>query len=86
MPNLWPLEIANVLSLAVRKRQPRISAHDHAEFLAFLQTASSIQIDGSTTELAWGPIMTLADLHKLTIYDAAYLELAIRLKVELCHS
>ena|ERR1035437_10381392 len=82
VPNLWPLEVANVLSLAMRKRQPRLTADKRAKFLEFLQSAA-IEVDTLTSEYAWGPIMALADRHELTIYDAAYLELALRLDVEL---
>lgn len=35
---------------------------------------------------AWGPTAKLAETHKLTAYDAAYLELAIRLDLPLATS
>lgn len=37
-----------------------------------------IQIDTETDQQAWGATLDLAALHNLTIYDAAYLELAVR--------
>lgn len=38
----------------------------------------SIQIDADTDRQAWGATLRLAARHQLTIYDAAYLELALR--------
>jgi hypothetical protein len=37
-----------------------------------------IRLDAETDQQAWGPTALLAEKHRLTIYDAAYLELAIR--------
>jgi predicted nucleic acid-binding protein len=37
-----------------------------------------IQVDPETNRHAWGATMRLAERHKLTVYDAAYLELAQR--------
>ena len=46
-------------------------------FLAFLHTLP-IQIDNKTTQQAMSDILTLARKLRLSSYDAAYLELAIR--------
>jgi predicted nucleic acid-binding protein len=40
-----------------------------------------IAVDTRTPALAFDPILALARSHKLTAYDAAYLELAMRLGV-----
>jgi predicted nucleic acid-binding protein len=37
-----------------------------------------IQIDGETDARAWGETLSLAERHRLTLYDATYLELALR--------
>jgi predicted nucleic acid-binding protein len=37
-----------------------------------------IQIDPETDRQAWGATARLAERHRLTLYDAAYLELALR--------
>jgi predicted nucleic acid-binding protein len=37
-----------------------------------------IQVDLSTHEHAWSATVRLAERHGLTVYDAAYLELAMR--------
>ena len=37
-----------------------------------------IQVDLQTDQQAWTATLRLADRHQLTLYDAAYLELALR--------
>jgi predicted nucleic acid-binding protein len=76
----WPLEVANSLTVAIRRN--RISADQRAEFLANLARLD-IATDAHTNEHAWSAALHLADLYNLTVYDAAYLELAQRLRVPL---
>jgi predicted nucleic acid-binding protein len=71
----WPLEVANGLIFAVRRG--RIDADFRDAALRDL-AALPIALDAETAGQAWGDTLRLADAHKLTIYDAAYLELAIR--------
>lgn len=75
VPALWPLEVANVLLVGERRR--RITLADSARFLAILGTFP-IAVDDETTARAWVETIHLARAHKLSSYDAAYLELAIR--------
>jgi predicted nucleic acid-binding protein len=75
VPALWPLEVANVLLVGERRR--RITPADTARFLAILGTFP-IAVDDETTARAWAETIHLARTHKLSSYDAAYLELAIR--------
>lgn len=83
VPQLWYLEIANVLSVAMRKRtQARITEPQRSQFLGMLASAP-IHVDLQTHQYAWGTILNLADKHKLSTHDAAYLELAMRLGVPL---
>jgi predicted nucleic acid-binding protein len=75
VPALWRLEVGNVLLMA--ERQGRISrAHRLAALAALRQLP--ISIDPETADHAWGAAMELAATHALTLYDAAYLELALR--------
>jgi predicted nucleic acid-binding protein len=37
-----------------------------------------IQVDAETDQHAWGATLHLAERYQLTLYDAAYLELALR--------
>ncbi len=39
--------------------------------------------DTETAAHVWGRTLLLADLHRLTVYDATYLELALRLSLPL---
>lgn len=80
VPATWPIEVANVLALAERRR--RISSADSASFLAKLQ-AAGIEVDRETPLRAFTQILDLARRERLTAYDAAYLELAMRLGVPL---
>jgi predicted nucleic acid-binding protein len=70
VPNLWHLEVANVLIQAERRGQ--ISTR--LELLANLP----IITDTETSPRAFREILTLARSQTLTTYDASYLELAIR--------
>jgi predicted nucleic acid-binding protein len=75
VPALWHLELGNVLLGARRKN--RI---DQAGIEKFLSTLSvyDIQVDDETMTRAWSKTLALADSFSLTVYDAAYLELALR--------
>ena len=80
VPARWFWEIANVLAMAQRKG--RALASDIAISLDLL-SALPIEIDAASAARAWRETLSLARTNKLTIYDAAYLELAIRSGLEL---
>ena len=75
VPGLWRLEIANVLEMGVRRGR-----HDAAfrEMTLADLALLSTQVDPHTNDQAWGATIRLAERHRLTVYDAAYLELALR--------
>lgn len=75
VPSLWPLEIANILEMGVRRGRHNAAFRDAT--LADLQWLP-IHIDPETERYAWGATLKLAERHGLTLYDAAYLELAQR--------
>ncbi len=75
VPALWPLEVANVLTLA--ERHKRITVVQTSTFLRFLQDLP-IHIDQQTAHRAFDGILNIARAQRLTAYDAAYLELAVR--------
>jgi predicted nucleic acid-binding protein len=75
VPGLWHLELGNVLLQA--ERRGRISSGDLALRLTLIADLP-IVIDPETTGRAWREILSLARTEALTVYDAAYLELAIR--------
>lgn len=80
VPSLWPLEVANVL--IVGERRSRITSAEAGRFIAIL-SAFPITVDDQTVAHAWSDTMHLARAHSLSAYDAAYLELAIRLGLPL---
>lgn len=71
----WPLEVANALLMAVRRG--RIDERFRDSSLRDLATLP-ITLDPETGARAWREITGFADRYRLTIYDAAYLELAHR--------
>jgi predicted nucleic acid-binding protein len=75
VPALWRLEVGNSLTVAVRRG--RIDADFRRAALADLALLD-ITTDQHTDVHAWGESLILADRHRLTLYDAAYLELAQR--------
>ncbi len=80
VPSLWPVEVGNVLLAATRRN--RIRVDDWREIRASLE-ALPIEIDPVTTSRAWGASLELARTHQLSVYDAMYLELAMRLQLPL---
>jgi predicted nucleic acid-binding protein len=75
VPALWRLEVANVLEMS--RRRGRHDADFRDATLTDLEHLP-IQVDGETDGQAWGETLALAERHRLTLYDAAYLELALR--------
>lgn len=80
VPSLWPLEVANVLLVAERRR--RCSEAEAVRFIELLESLP-IVVDDDTARRALHGTYQLAREHALTAYDAAYLELAMRLGVPL---
>jgi predicted nucleic acid-binding protein len=72
VPGLWWYELRNVLVIA--ERRGRLTEHRTTEFLSRIAQLP-IVLEQSPDEAA---VLALARRHRLTIYDAAYLELAIR--------
>ena len=80
VPSIWRLEVANALRMAVRRK--RCSAAELSAALADLLDLP-IEDDRETAAHAWTTTLELALDHSLTMYDAAYLELALRLTLPL---
>lgn len=77
VPNLWTLEVGN--SLLVAEKRKRI---DRTTRLALLKALSDlpIKVDPHTSDYAFNKTSALAEKYGLSVYDAAYLELSLRLK------
>lgn len=75
VPCIWPLEVCN--SLLVSERKKRLTESDSAYFFNLLTTLD-IRVDTLSVVTTFSSIPILAREHKLSSYDAAYLELAMR--------
>jgi predicted nucleic acid-binding protein len=80
VPTLWHLEIANVLWACERRK--RIKEADSTQFLAVLAVLN-IVTDDQTEQHVSQTTLSLARRHGLSVYDAAYLELTMRLGLPL---
>ena len=83
VPSLWFWEVANVLTGAVRRG--RLTPTEATARLGLL-AALPIEIDHEAASRAWRETLMLAQAHDLTVYDAAYLELAARRRADLATS
>lgn len=80
VPELWFLEVVNVLQIAERsKRIP----HDKSDAFISLLNTFSIEVDHEASSRAFEHILPQCRQHGLTSYDAAYLELALRRRLPL---
>jgi predicted nucleic acid-binding protein len=75
VPALWTLEVAN--ALLVGERRKRTTEAKVTQFLGLLR-ALPITIDDETAIRAQHETLQLARAHNLSMYDGAYLELALR--------
>ena len=75
VPGIWPLEVADVLLVAERKK--RITKANSGHFSALLAQLP-IVVDSIEPDLVFHDIISLARQYELTSYDACYIELAIR--------
>ena len=79
-PALWPLEVLNALTMA--ERRGRLAGTQRHQLAGFLRDLP-VSLDQETADQAWTITMRLAERYQLTLYDAAYLELAQRLELPL---
>ncbi len=73
VPPIWPLEIGNVLLVAVRRG--RLTAQDMASLVQELR-ALPVEIDNISIEESFKEALLLAQKFELPTYDSSYLELA----------
>lgn len=75
VPSLWPYEMANLLTTAARRGrldEDRL-AHIHAALAAL-----PVHVDEIEPPSLMPSLVRIARTHRLSAYDAAYLELALR--------
>lgn len=74
VPAHWPLEVIN--GLLVARRKGRVTDAQVNEFLEDLAALPIRAVPAAATQ--WPAILKLAQQHRLTAYDAAYLDLGQR--------
>lgn len=80
VPALWPVEVANALTVLVRRR--KLTANERSTALRWLR-GLPFKLDHEMALLALTELAELASAHRISVYDAAYLELAQRRKLPL---
>jgi len=75
VPNLWHLEATNVLLGA--EKHGEVEPGEIERFISQLENLP-LHVDTMTSRQSFNRIMALSRIYKLSSYDAAYLELAIR--------
>ncbi len=79
-PFHWKAEVANGLLMGIRRK--RISADYRDRVLTELEKLA-IETDLAGHDHVWSATGTIAAEHGLTVYDAIYLEAALRLRLPL---
>jgi predicted nucleic acid-binding protein len=80
VPNLWRLEVANGLQMGIRRQ--RIDLAARKRILNCIR-GLDIRTDPDTDLHAWAETLDIAERYRLTVYDAAYAELAHRRRLPL---
>jgi predicted nucleic acid-binding protein len=80
VPDLWRIEVANSLTMAFRSG--RMTEEERTTSLLDLADLQIVADDETGTRV-WSDTISLADRYRLTVYDATYLELALRLSLPL---
>ena len=80
VPALWPLEVANALVVLVRRR--KLAEDERQAGLGWLR-GLRVRVDHEMSALAFSRLSELAVTYRLSVYDAAYLELAVRRRLVL---
>lgn len=80
VPALWSLETANALLVLVRRG--KLTEGERVDALSALAGLRA-EVDHDMASLAFTRLSELASGHRLSVYEAAYLELALRTKLPL---
>lgn len=80
VPALWPMEVANALLVLGRRR--KLTERERQVGVGWLR-GLPVRIDHEMASLAFSRLSELAGTHQLSVYDAAYLELAERRQLAL---
>ncbi|HEX6097408.1 MAG TPA: type II toxin-antitoxin system VapC family toxin [Thermoanaerobaculia bacterium] len=80
VPALWPLEVANALT--VLRRRGKLTPGETRTAIEVLRELPVV-VDHEAATIAFTRLVELASQHELTIYDATYIELAMRRQLPL---
>lgn len=80
VPILWSMEVANALLALVRRG--KLEDEERRIALGWLQRLP-LRVDADAAALAFSRLSEYADAHGISVYDAAYLELAERKRLPL---
>lgn len=80
VPSHWYLEVANAFALSERRQ--RITVARSAELIELLE-AVELRVEEDDPGRVFSHTLPLARTHSLTVYDAVYLDLAMRLRLPL---
>lgn len=80
VPAGWFLEVANGLALA--EREGRLTPAQVAGFIALVEDLE-LTVDDQSPGRAFAQVLDLCRAHRLTSYDALYLDLALRRQLPL---
>ena len=75
VPEIWPLEVGNALLVA--ERRDRLNFAEVTRFIAFLSELP-ISVERTDPGTVFGQVLHVAREQGLSVYDAAYLDLALR--------
>lgn len=75
VPAIWPIEVGSALLAGERRK--RITAPEISTSLALLRKLN-IQLDPEGLQTGVGELVRIARSNRLSVYDAAYLALAMR--------
>jgi len=73
VPSIWPTEVANAILMAAKRG--RITNTEEREFFSILE---ALKIEIQPPSMALESLLSSARVYGLTVYDATYLDLAIR--------
>ena len=80
VPALWPLEVANALTVLRRRR--KLTLDEARTAIEIIRDLPAI-IDHEAAAIAFTRLVDLASEHELTVCDATYIELATRRQLPL---
>ncbi|HYI11788.1 MAG TPA: type II toxin-antitoxin system VapC family toxin [Thermoanaerobaculia bacterium] len=80
VPALWPLEVANALTVLRRRR--KLTPDEARTAIEIIRELPAV-IDHEAASVAFTRLVDLASEHELTVYDATYIELATRRQLPL---